>query len=75
MSATRRLLLASRVRPFSPREIMQQSKCSIMIERDCTTLVNPLTGDAKAFLLDRFVGFTARIGLGFFTARIGLGGF
>lgn len=32
---------------------MQQSKCSIMIERDCTTLVNPITGDAKAFLLDR----------------------
>jgi hypothetical protein len=34
---------------------MQQSKCSIMIERDCTTLVNPITGDAKAFLLDRLV--------------------
>ena len=66
MSAARRLLLASRVRPFSPREIMQQSKCSIMIERDCTTLVNPLTGDAKAFLLDRFVGFTAPIGVGRF---------
>jgi hypothetical protein len=28
-----------------------------MIERDCTTLVNPITGDAKAFLLDRFVRF------------------
>lgn len=24
-----------------------------MIERDCTTLVNPITGDAKAYLLDR----------------------
>ncbi len=32
---------------------MQQSKCSIMIERDCTTLVNPISGDAKAYLLDR----------------------
>ena len=53
MSAQRRLLLASRVRPFTPREISQQSKCSIMIERDCTTLVNPITGDAKAYLLGR----------------------
>ena len=25
-----------------------------MIEGDCTTLVNPLNGDAKAFLLDRW---------------------
>jgi hypothetical protein len=54
MSDGRRLLLASRVRPFSPREVAQQSKCSIMIERDCTTLVNPITGDAKAYLLDRW---------------------
>ena len=53
MSAPRRLLLASRVRPFSLREISQRSKCSIMIEGDCTTLVNPINGDAKAFLLDR----------------------
>lgn len=42
---------------------MQQSKCSIMIERDCTTLVNPITGDAKAFLLDRCVSCRARAAL------------
>eukprot|EP00286_Rhodomonas_abbreviata_P005259 CAMPEP_0181330020 /NCGR_PEP_ID=MMETSP1101-20121128/23655_1 /TAXON_ID=46948 /ORGANISM="Rhodomonas abbreviata, Strain Caron Lab Isolate" /LENGTH=373 /DNA_ID=CAMNT_0023439205 /DNA_START=243 /DNA_END=1361 /DNA_ORIENTATION=+ len=48
----RRVYLASRVRPLTPREISMGSKSCIVVDDNCTTLVNPETGDAKAFVLD-----------------------
>lgn len=48
----RRVYLAARVRPLTPREISMGAKSCIVVDGSCTTLVNPDTGDAKAFVLD-----------------------
>jgi len=44
--------LAARVRPLTPREMSMGSKTCIVVDGNCTTIVNPETGDAKAFVLD-----------------------
>ncbi|KAJ1477331.1 P-loop containing nucleoside triphosphate hydrolase protein [Baffinella frigidus] len=48
----RRVYLAARVRPLTPRELSMGSKTCIVVDGNCTTIVNPDTGDAKAFVLD-----------------------
>jgi len=50
--ADRRVYLAARVRPLNPREISMGAKSCVVVDGSCTTLVNPDTGDAKAFVLD-----------------------
>ena len=50
--ADRRVYLAARVRPLTPRELSMGAKSCVVVDGSCTTIVNPETGDAKAFVLD-----------------------
>ena len=48
----RQVILAARLRPSNPREISQGAKSCVVIDGACTTLVNPESGNARAFVLD-----------------------
>jgi hypothetical protein len=43
----RKVYLAARLRPMTPRELSMGGKNCVIIDGGCTTIVNPDTGDAK----------------------------
>lgn len=43
----RKVYLASRLRPMTPRELSLGGKSCVVVDGGCTTIVNPETGDAK----------------------------
>jgi hypothetical protein len=43
----RKVYLAARLRPMTPRELSMGGKNCVVIDGGCTTIVNPESGDAK----------------------------